>query len=417
MRYLYTAIDIEGKKTKGVLNAGSPIDAVGLLKSRSLKIIELEEDQGILERRDERSGNSSPLLDLNKLLRSRRKLNKNEYIEEFTHQMAMFSRGGVPMAKALELMRTAETDNLNAQVLNDIEKRIRSGEKLSDSFSHAGFDDCVFFIGMLRAGETSGNLAGAFASIYEYYKKRREARTKIISALIYPAILGFVALSSIVMMFGFVLPQFEELFSGMRQKLPLLTVVTMDISAFLRSYADIIFIIVIAIYFSMPKLYKKSNWRDIINSGLRNSLFYRSVEREYVGSLLLGAFSKLLRAGIPVATAFEGAVATIENKYYRSAFEAVGQDLREGKRLSYALSRVNHFDKKTIGFIQTGEETGTLGSICEQLGDMLGERYDIGVNRFIQLVEPILIVILGLFVGLIITAILMGILSVNEFIS
>jgi len=417
VKYAFVALDSGAKKVTGFTDCRTAAEAILELKNREFTVLDLriaEPLEGI-EIHSRRKINAGLDSRVRSFLAPKGKVNRQLFLENFVSQMVMFVRGGVQLAKAMRIMVEAESDIEKQALLSDLEKKIRSGVSLSDSFEQSGFGD-PFVLGMIRGGELSGDMLGALERIDQHLVRRREMRSKLVSSTIYPAVLAIVSVLSIVLMFGFVLPQFEDIFKEMGEKLPILTIGAMAISSMLRMYfVELIFAFALFTIL-VPRVFRVSGWGEVFSRLAQRSSLVRYAIVQYNCSVLLSALGSLLKSGLPLPKAFDTSLLSISDSKIRSKLSPISKELREGKAFSRCIADAEIFDSMTIGLIRVGEETGKLHSACDQMAEALSKRFDLQIGRILQLVEPVMILILGVIVGAIIIAILLGILSINEFV-
>ena len=416
MNYAFVALDSAAERVAGFIDSQTAAQALVELKNRELTVLELRVAEALEKTEDPR--HRRKLKGANGSFRSfftqKPKATKQAFLEGFVSQMALFTRGGVHLAKAIRILCEAEGDTEKQALLSELEKKIRSGISLSESFERLGFEDS-FFLGMVRGGELSGDMLGAFERIDQHLVRRRVMRSKLVSSLIYPSILAFIAILSVVLMFGFVLPQFEDIFKGMGDKLPFLTVSAMAISSAMRAnFLEIVIVLCLFVAFA-PRFFNVNNWKEVLAKFARRIPIIRSAINQYNCAIFLSALGSLLKSGLSLPRAFETSLLSISDSELRTTLGSITKELREGKIFSSCLAGTNAFDSVTIGLIRVGEETGRLQSACDQMAETLSLRFDAKISRVLQLIEPLMILFLGIIVGVIIIAILLGILSINEF--
>jgi general secretion pathway protein F len=331
-----------------------------------------------------------------------------------TSELAIMLRAGLALASALRVLIDMSQRPPVAGMLQQVLDDVKQGAPLSQALSRERrlFGD--FYLNMIRSGEASGQLSSVLTRLVEHMERLRALRESVVSATIYPAILLFVAVVSLVAMLGFVVPQFEKLFSDMGDALPLATQVVMKLGKAFRDWGLVIGLVVASM------VWLAARW---LRSPAGNAWWQAAVLRlPVLGRLLLkyqlNLFSRtlgtLLGNGVPMLTALHIATDTMSNQVLRGALASVPPAVKEGGRLVDALAATRIFEPLAINLVRVGEETGRVGPMMLELASVLDREVETGIRRSLTLLEPILIIVLGLMIASIIVSILLGILSIND---
>ena len=332
----------------------------------------------------------------------------------FTSELAIMLRAGLALANALRVLIDMNLRPPVARVLQQILDDVKRGSPLSRALASepALFSD--FYINMVRSGEASGQLSAVLTRLVEHMERLSALRESVISATIYPAILLGVAVVSLVAMLGFVVPQFEKLFTDMGDALPLATRLVMQLGRAFREWGLAIALALglgawlIARWLRSPA--GTAWWQALV---LRLPLLGRLLLK-YQLNLFARTLGTLLGNGVPMLTALYIATDTMSNQYLRRALASVAPAVKEGGRLVDALSATKIFEPLAVNLVRVGEETGRIGPMMLELATILDREVETGIRRALTLVEPILIIVLGLLIASIIVSILLGILSIND---
>ncbi|MDR1662529.1 MAG: type II secretion system F family protein [Azoarcus sp.] len=335
-------------------------------------------------------------------------------IRALTNELAVMLRAGLPLDRALRiLIGMAPRPSVKA-LLEDIFKSVKAGRGLSQALAphRALFGD--FYLNMVRSGEAGGQLAEMFTRLAEHLERIRALRESVISALIYPAILVFVAAISVVLMLGVVVPQFETLFSDLGEALPMPTRVVVAAGHF---FSDWWWAIALAAAALTPGLRHwlatpaGRLWRD---KRLLKLPVIGAVTQKYEAARFTRSMGALLGSGVPIVTALRIAADAISNQRLRAAMDGVAPAIKQGGRLADALQATGIFTPLALNMARLGEETGRLDAMLLELARVYDGEVEAGIKRLLALLEPALILILGAAIASIIVSILLGILSVNE---
>lgn len=332
----------------------------------------------------------------------------------FTSELSIMLRAGLALDNALrvliEMSHKPSVRTLLEQLLEDV----KGGAPFSRALSghRELFGD--FYINMVRSGEVSGQMSLVLERLVEHLERLRALRESVVSATIYPAILLVVALLSLVVMLGFVVPQFKSLFSDLGEGLPLPTRIVMALGDGFRDHGWTLAIGALVLGLLA--------WRWLRTPAGRQWWQNLALRLPVVGALLykydLTLFSRslgtLLGNGVPLLTALQIATDTVGNARLRARLAKMVPMVKGGGRMVAAMTATRSFEPLAINLIRVGEETGRIGPMMLELANLLSREVETGIKRSLTLLEPVLILVLGVLVAAIIVSILMGILSVNE---
>ena len=335
-------------------------------------------------------------------------------ILSMTSELAVLLRAGLPLDRALKVLIDMAAQPQMNQLLNELLRAVKGGKPLSQAMQSYQQVFGTFYLSMVRAGEASGQLAQVLNRLVEYLQTAKENRDTVISALIYPAILAVVMVLSIVVMLGFVVPQFETLFEDMGDALPMITQVVISSADFIKSYGLIVLVLCAAgaAYWrkwSSTEAGKLSLHRRILKLPLAGGIIF-----EFEVSKFARTVGTLIGNGVSLLKAISIAIGTVDNKVIKEALEVLPPAVKAGKRMSVALEETHMFTPMVIQMIRVGEESGSLDEMMLELATVFDSHVQSGVKRGLALLEPVLILGMGFTIAIIIIAILMGILSVND---
>jgi general secretion pathway protein F len=272
----------------------------------------------------------------------------------------------------------------------------------------------TFYISMVRAGEASGQLSAVLDRLVEYLESSKTTRDSVVSALIYPAILLVVSVLSIVLMLGFVVPQFEALFEDMGEALPLLTRMVVDAAAFIKVYGWLLVVLVVGTVFFLRRWAATEEGMTSVHQRMLKIPVAGGIIFEFEVSKFARTVGTLLGNGVSLLKAISIAIDTVNNRIIKDALQVLPPAVKAGKRMSTALADTEMFTPMVIQMIRVGEESGSLDQMMLELAKVFDGKVQSGIKRGLALLEPVLILGMGFFIAVIIIAILMGILSVND---
>lgn len=332
----------------------------------------------------------------------------------FTGSIATLLRAGMPLDRALELSINLAENDYVAELLTQIRNDVRGGSSLFAALeSHPGVFS-RFYLNMIRAGEAGGALEVVLTRLTEFMARSQELKETVKSALIYPTILVGVSVLSVMVLLVFVVPQFSQMFEESGRALPLPTQIVIGAGEFLQQDWWLILLSVAGAYFLWN--------RQMANPESRYRWDERFLKLPLIGDMIakieVARFSRtlgtLLNNGVSLLAALGIVKETLGNSFMADKLDEVTAQLREGAGLGRPLLSAGVFPRMAVHMVMVGEETGRLSEMLTQVADVFDREVSLAVKRMLGLMEPALILGLGLVIGGIIMSILVAILSVNE---
>jgi type IV pilus assembly protein PilC len=317
----------------------------------------------------------------------------------FSRQLATFLKVGVPITEAIRLLRSGSRSGAFRVALDDVNDDLDEGESFSIAISHHPTIFNQLYVDMVRAAEYSGSLDRVLIQIAIYLQRQDTALRKLRSAMIYPAIIMCLAVGVCGVLVIVVLPNFVALFNEFHSDLPLPTKVLLAVGSFAQVWRFQIIagalILVFAVFLFLQTRTGKVFWdHAIIRLPVLGKIVVYSIVERFTRTL-----GTMLRAGIPISQTFDVASASSGNIRYRRGLESVRQRMVTGDGFSEPLAATGLFEPMVIRMVKVGEETGTLDQSLEQIADFLAEEMDYKVRNMIALMEPSLIIAVGVAVG------------------
>lgn len=331
-----------------------------------------------------------------------------------TSELAIMLRAGLALDNALRVLIEMSAKPSVAQMLQQVLDDVKGGVPFSRALGRRRelFGD--FYVNMIRSGEASGQLSEVLARLVEHMERLRALRESVVSATIYPMILLGVAVLSVVAMLGFVVPQFEKLFTDMGDALPLPTRIVMLAGRAFSDYGIWIGIGAALFVLLLLRWFRSSSGRNWWQALVLKIPVVGGLMLKYQLTLFARSLGTLLGNGVPMLGALHIASETVGNLKLRTRLETVAPFVKEGGKVGQAIARTQIFEPLAINLIRVGEETGRIGAMMLELANILNREVETGIKRALTLVEPVLILVLGLLIASIIVSILLGILSIND---
>lgn len=321
----------------------------------------------------------------------------------FNQELIALLKAGLPVVRSFEILLERQESAALRAVLQDVKDRVNSGASISDAFAEQGDIFPRLYWTSLKAGEKSGEIEGVLRRYLKYQKTMIAITRKVVSTLVYPAILILLSTVLIGVLMTFVIPKFEEFFADFNADLPLLTVIVVGIAGFLRDNVLWLFpAVVVAAWLGWRWMRTPAgrNWTDgvLLKLPFLGGLFQRFAITQFTRSL-----STLLAGGTPLVPSLENAAEAIGNRHVSRRVQEVVPKVREGGELWQALDSTGIFTNLTIEMIKVGETSGALEEMLTAVSDFYDEEIDVLLGRVITLVEPAILVLMG---GVIMTILL-----------
>lgn len=399
--YSYKAVNNQGLAEEGVRDAA---DEQALL-------LELQ-NQGLIPIRVE-AARDKTFLGF-KLKTAGVRLSAKE-IGMLTAELATLLESGLPLDRSLTILLQLTEDKPKLNKLTaDVLDKVKGGKALADALESQTGVFSKFYLNMIRAGELGGNLGGVLQRLAEYMERAQELKDTVSTALIYPAVLLVMSLASLFVMLTFVVPQFKEMFDSAGQALPVPTQIVVGLAEFLQSYWWLLLLGIAA-----TVQYFKSQLGAPASKKVWDGRFLKApLVGEIVLTMEVASFSRtfgtLLGNGVSILKSLVIVRETVGNTVLAESLDYAEAQLKQGRTLSEALSQQSLFPKLAVQMIKMGEETGRLEEMLMRVAGIYDKQLKQTIQRMLALLEPALIISLGLMIGGIIVSILLAILSVND---
>jgi type IV pilus assembly protein PilC len=346
-------------------------------------------------------------------LPQRRAINTREFLV-FNQELATLLKAGMPLVQSLDLLKRRVTSPVFRSVLEDVHERVRSGAALSEAFEAQGELFPRVYTASLLAGERSGNLDAVLRRYVEYAKIIATVKRKTVSALVYPAILVTLALGLVTIIVLKVVPAFSDFYGSFGAQLPLVTRMIVGVSDFIRGqFLYLVAGVAVAALAIVSWLQQKGQKARFDRLLLRLPMLGQ-VARKFSTSQMARTLATLLGGGLPLVNALDIAAKSIGNQYMASQLEIVGARVREGESFARALDARGVFPEVAVKMAEVGESTGALQDMLNTVADFYDEEIATNMERFVTLVEPVLLVIMGIVVAGLLLALYMPLFQLSS---
>ena len=330
----------------------------------------------------------------------------------FNQELMALLRAGYPILKSLELI-TSRAKNVHLkEVLLKVESDIRSGKALSEAFSPFEKNFTKVYTASLLAGEQSGNLPGSISRFIAYAKVIAQTKSRIRAALIYPTLLLVFSLTLMGILINFILPRFSSFYADFEAQLPGITRFLIGFAGAMRRLTPLLVVLAIAYILVVFQLKKKENTHVVLEKLKLSIPYARRIWTETAISLFSRTLGLLLEAGITLLPALPIASQTIPNKFLVRRTRHLPDDIRNGGSLSDSLGKAGFFSPLAIDMVRIGESSANLHGMLREVADVYDERIQAKIDTFVSLIEPVIIIFMGLLVALMLLAVYLPIFNI-----
>ncbi|NDI86703.1 type II secretion system inner membrane protein GspF [Undibacterium crateris] len=400
--FRYEAVDSAGSVSKGVVNADSARAARSDLRSQGLVPVTVE---AIQQKNDGQTGAKAGLF--------ADKLSTIE-LAMFTRQLASLLEAGLPLEQALSALLDQAERTFIRDLVASVRSEVMAGSALSDALKQHANDFPEIYTALVASGEQIGHLSRVLSKLADYIERRNALVQKVKLAFTYPAIVTVVAFAIVIFLLTYVVPQIVSVFANTKQKLPFLTVMMLAISDFVRSWGWLVAIVLVGAY----SLWRVALRDPDIKMRWHRWLLVAPVYGRFERSLNTARFASTLAittgSGVPILKALQTSRETLSNVAMRLQVEEATNSVREGVSLARALSVHKHFPPMLIHMIRAGEVTGELPAMLERASNTQELDLERRALTMANMLEPLLILAMGGVVLMIVLAVLMPIIEINQ---
>jgi len=391
--FSYTATTMEGIMVEGVIEAPSQDVAIDRLKNSGVIPIKVAAPRQSLGKRLSWRSSKADLL-------------------TFTTELSVLLNAGLPLDRGLNVLSETSDSKEMKGIVQSILKSIREGSSFSEALKKHPKVFPTLYVNMIRAGEAGGVLATVLDKLNEFLESTKELKDNVVSAMIYPAILGITGGFSIIILLTFVLPKFTAIFSEIGGSLPLTTQILLAISNGFRSFWWIGLSILIVVFLVLRSYVRSETGRykwDVLKLKMMEDVIRKLETARFCRTL-----GTLLRSGVSVLAALNNSKDVISNQVIASQIDAVLKGVKEGKGIAGPLSEAKVLPPLALSMMKVGEETGQLDSMLIKVANAYEKSLREAVKRFMGILEPAIILGMGLIIGFIVISMLVAIFSMTD---
>lgn len=403
--FYYKATNPSGKLESGSLEASGKPQALALLERKGLFPLSVSDKPKKVTEFNLSDFKVEDLLPINRI--------SGKEVLDFTDKLATLLRSGLPLARALTLLIDTTDREPLKDVVRQVLKDVKAGNSFADSLAKHPRVFERLYVNMVRTGEAAGVLEKVLDNVTEYLEARQNMRSYLISALIYPSILGFTGMGTVLVLVFFVLPRFQQVFDQVGQELPWITKLMVDITTFIADYKFALAAVAIIGWVGFSR-WKNSDegrdkWDEIkLKMPILGSLFVQIEVNRFSNTLGI-----LLNSSVSLLEAMSITKEIANNRVFIKAMDPIIKGVKKGDGMSLPMSQTGVFPKMAVQLVTVGEETGTLGDMFLKIAKIYQGDIEKTIKRLLALFEPFMILVMFVVVGVIVAAMLMAVTSLS----
>ena len=399
--FTYKVKGADGNITEGLLEAEEQKAAVNKLRDQKLVILEIAEKT------------SSPLDKIAGFFKSKGHVTSKD-LTLFSRQLSTLVGAGVPIVQGLAILEAQAENPAFKEVLTAVRTDIESGLSISDALKKHPDAFPELYTAMVKAGELGGILDTILERLTSYLENSEALKAKVKSAMMYPAIVLSICTVVTVFLMIFVIPTFEKIFASFGAKLPFLTQLLIDISNAMKKGVLLIVAFPFVAYKGFVKFYKTPAGQKFVDAKVLTLPIFGIILKKVAVAKFTRTLGTLVKSGVPIMQALETVAATAGNVIIADAVLATRESIREGGRMSEPLKKSGIFPNMVTSMISVGEETGSLDIMLAKIADFYDQEVDTAVKGLTSMIEPIVIVVMGVVIGTIVVAMFMPMFGLGE---
>jgi len=399
--FSYKAKTGAGLIMEGTIDAGEQRDAVDKLRSQKLVVLEIVEKQ------------DSPLDKIKALFRRKGKVTSRDLVL-FSRQLSTLVTAGVPIVQSLGILESQAENPAFKEVLAAVKADIEAGLSISDSLKKHPDAFPELYTSMVKAGELGGILDTILERLTNYLENSEALLGKVKSAMMYPAIVLTICATVTVFLMIFVIPTFKDIFSSFGAELPMPTQMLIDASDAMKHQWYLIVAFPFVVFKAFTKYYSTENGHKVVDRYVLKLPIFGMILKKVAVARFTRTLGTLLKSGVPIMQALETVAQTAGNVVIAEAVLQTRESIREGGHLSDPLKKSGLFPNMVTSMISVGEETGALDTMLSKIADFYDQEVDAAVKGLTSLIEPIVIVVMGIVIGTIVICMFLPMFGLGE---
>jgi len=385
-RFVWKGKTRSGEAQRGVIAARSKEEAEVLLRQRQITVSSLREE-----------GKEFNLPSFGGGV-------KEKDVAVFTRQFSVMIDAGLPLIQCLEILGSQQKNKNFANMINQTRSDVESGATLSDAMRKHGKAFDQLYVNMVAAGEAGGILDQILERLSVYIEKAVKLKAQVKSALIYPTVIVLVAISIVILIMYKVIPTFAAMFKSAGADLPGPTQITLNASKFIENYLIFIIIVLVLAFYAVRQYHKTFHGRRVVDKLMLKFPVIGGLLQKIAIARFCRTLSTLIASGVPILDGIEITARTSGNAIIEDTLMKVRKEIEEGKTIADPLSKYSLFPPMVVSMIGVGEATGAIDAMLSKIADFYEDEVDVAVAGLMSLLEPILIIFLGVVIGFIVVS-------------
>ena len=393
--YSYIAIEKSGKEIKGSMESDSREKVEQKLRSQGCIPLEIKEQNAL--QKDIKIGVGKKV--------------KTRDLSVFCRQFVSMLRAGVSIVEALDMLSIQTENKTLSQAIREVRTEIGKGSTLSEAMEKQNKVFPPMLVNMVEAGETSGSIDKSLERMAIQFEKEAKLKGMMKRSMMYPMVLGVVALVILVVMLTYVIPNYMEMFDGYDFEMPALTLAIMHMGDFVKNHAILLVAIIVAIVIGIKSWKKTESGQEFFGTRAIKIPVFKNLNIKTYSSVFARTLSTLMQAGIPMIDAVDSVANTMTNILYKRELLKAKEEIAKGVPLSEPLKNGGLFPPMVVHMMAIGEETGEIEEMLDKLADYYDEEVEVTTQTVLALLEPMIIVFMAIIVVILIAAIMGPMLS------
>lgn len=399
--YDYKALDQKGKKIKGIIDAESEGQARTKLRAQGKYPV------SILVSQEQQAGEKGVNITLFSKV-------KSVEIGVMTRQLATLIGAGIPLVQALESLMVQTSNNALKKVIGDVKTTVNEGASLTDALrNHPKLFSSVF-VNMVRAGEASGSLEIVLERLADFGEKQEELKAKLRAALIYPIFMAVIGAAILFFLITYIVPNITQVFTEMDRVLPLPTLLLINLSALLKSNWWMLLILVVVLVVSLRYFVSRPYGRSLWDYMKLKLWVLGPVSQKIILARFASTLGSLLDSGVGLMDSMKIVQTLVDNVHVSAVIENSMEQIKKGQSMTDSLSESEWFPPIFVQMIGVGEQSGSLEKMLKKAAKAYEREVETAIIAMTSLIEPIMIVVMGLAVGFVVLSILLPIFEMNQ---
>ncbi len=415
--FQYIALDSKGEQTTGTLQAGTEAEAIQMLRGQGLYPTQIvEAGKGSLT-----GVGKGKLKGKKKAKRHTGGRLKPKVLMIFTRQLATLIDSGLPLLRGLTVLGKQEPNPVLRTTVNSLADSVQGGSTFSESLAQHPRIFNKLYVNMVKAGELGGVLEVVLTRLAEYQEKAHKLKNKIVSAMVYPIIVMFIAVAILVFLMLFIVPKFKEMFAEMPEaQLPMISQIVFGTSEFFLARPFVLpnavwfFLVFALIVIAFNAWGRTKAGRKVIDSTKLRLPIFGDIQRKSAIARFSRTLGTLVTSGVPILQALNITRDTAGNVVVSEAIEKVHEAVKEGESIVTPLQASKVFPAMVISMVDVGEETGQLPEMLLKIADVYDDEVDNAVTALTSILEPVMIVVLALVVGSVVFALFLPLIKIIQ---